>query len=355
MVLFTDALNTFKGSESLLTSIAGFTYEDIIQTKSSYKSALLDAGIGFDGRINYNICFDAKFNTTNVFGDVFFKVNGLFDRIAEYEVNILNKNNTTVDPDDEFSLYITTEWNVDVTNPTVLSVEGELAEKYTGLLSSGVYDPLFACTERSTHFNSWCNNSPNIDGSICIGEYLSEYSPAGESIFNEPRTGAMPAPQLNQYYFKTSPNTWASMCLKGTQGGNEVTACAALLPVDCTTKEEIPFTPLAQTSKLSALSIQNNKKTEVQNLLNILTLGATGPLMENLSNSNTTSDIKNSLLTQALSTPQDLSGLLALLNTQDKLSLPDIMTNPVSSLKGLINNDLLALSALLSIAKPTAG
>jgi len=353
-----DLLN-FKDAESLLSSVAGLTYEDVIQSKSAYKNALLEAGIGFDGQINYNICFDAKFNTESLGGDIFFKVNGLYDRVADYELNIINKAipDDTVTP---FKMTFTTEWNIDVTRPLIHSVEGvELSDKFAAF-TKGAYDPLYACSTFSVHMSDTmptiCTNL-TPDGSTAIGEFFNTDTNTG--TFNVPKIGQMPAPYLRDYYFKTSPNTWASACV--FDDGQYLVGCAKFIPVDCTTKQEIPFTPFIEEKILQVAALSTSKSDEIQNLLNILTLGATGPLFQGLSDSTNTSDIKEAVLSKlsghfdndilskvdpTMLSTESLNSLLALLNLESKLNVPDL-ANPVGSLTNLINKDVMALQTLL--------
>jgi len=353
-MVYSDLLSTFNGAKSILSSIAGLTYEDVIQSKSSYKNALLEAGIGFDGHINYNICFDAKFDTDTRGGSMFFKVNGLYDRIADYDLNILNKDAPS-SSDTKFRMIFTKEWNVDVTRPLIHSVDTiALADKFAAF-DGGAYDPLYAC---SGFVNSPVCTDLGPDGSTAIGEFFAAGANLG--TYNVQATGQMPAPQLRDYYFKTSPNTWASACVFDESAIDNV-SCAKFVPVDCTTKQEIAFAPIIEDKILQVAALNTTKSNKIQNLLNVLTLGATGPLFQGLSDAESSSDVKQAMLSllnghfdsnllskidPAMLNIESLNNLVTLINLENKLKIPDL-ADPVGSVTNLLSKDVMALQTLL--------
>jgi len=349
MVFITD-VDSFKGSE-LLNNFAGFNYSDIIELKEDYKNALLSTGIGFDGNINYNICFKAIFDETPVSGSVLFRVNGLFDNIADLKYNLTQDGNYT-----NMNIALNSTWNIDLTNPTVYSTEDTLkycgAEKGTsGITDSyGIYDPLWACSPGSDHIEA-CYIMSRAASGFNAGDWVT-----GVTFGSEQSSIEVAAPKIKDYYFKTSQDTWVSALLYGLKTGDtyeEPIACAKFYPVNCTSEEILPFNSEIQ-EKLLALGVKGQEKsTLLQSLINSLTLGATAPLFGGLSGATSTDDLKQLLL-------ESLTGedMLSFSDKIDPALLADkdwdsLFTGDLSSLLSLLNKedkdvDTIDLSALLS-------
>merc|ERR1712137_300667 len=66
-------------SKNIFSKFTGFNYTDVITEKSDWKQQLLSVGVGFDGRINYPICFKAFFDTTEVKGTVKLAYDSIYD------------------------------------------------------------------------------------------------------------------------------------------------------------------------------------------------------------------------------------------------------------------------------------
>jgi len=339
-MVFTD-IESFKG-QALLNNFAGFNYSDVIELKEDYKNALLATGIGFDGNINYNICFKAIFNEPEVSGPVLFKVNGLFDTIADLKYNLV-QDGTFYDMD----LKLGSTWNIDLSNPTVHSTTDTLkfCDADVDPTTWGVYDPLWNCGPGSAHAAacSLMGRTPNGNN---IGDWQTPVT------FDYDIEQTVAAPYISDYYFKTSYDTWTTALLTGRTDSYDPqvpVACAKFYPVNCVSEEILPFTPEIQ-EKLIQLSAQGTEKSNLlQSLVNTLTLGASQPFFEGLSGSTSTSDLKQLLLGQL--TGEDM---LSFNDKIDPALLPDLNTllsGDLSEILGLLNKqekDTSGIDALLA-------
>jgi len=351
-------IETFKGAD-LLNNFAGFNYADVIELKEDYKNALLATGVGFDGNINYNICFKAIFDEAEVSGNVLFKVNGLFDTLADVNYNLVQDSTFQ-----EMDLKLVSTWNLDLSNPSVHSTTETL--KFCGADVAedtwGVYDPLFNCAAGSSHSESCylMNRSPNGNN---YGDWFTNVT------FDDDVTGVVAGPLISDYYFKTSYDTWTSALLTGYKIGDSPVhvpvACAKFYPVNCISEEILPFTPEIQEKLLQLSALGTDKSNGFQSLINTLTLGASQPFFEGLSESTSTNDLKQLLLEKL--TGEDM---LSFSDKIDPALLPDLnslFSGDLSELLGLLHKDdikdtsgidaLLAkdLSALLSFLAKDSG
>jgi len=261
-------------SKNIISKFTGFDYTDVITEKVDFKQQLLSVGVGFDGAINYPICFKAFFDTTEVQGSVKIAYDSIYDQF----VDVTSEFSTL--PGNGELLYIGTKWNVNLTDPAKLSASTTEFNQYCSI---EIYDPLLACANNTIPPNSLCgliSMSPN-------GREVGWYGQIDPALIG---TTQQVAPALKDYYFATSYNTWATANIRDS-ANNEV-SCAKFVPVDCLTDEITPIKPLLE-EKLLAIS---DKSSEKNDFLSLLTLGAFDEFLNDVSGAQSTDDLTASLL-----------------------------------------------------------
>jgi len=256
-------------------NFAGFDYQTYIQSKESFKNKLLEVGVGFDGDIQFPFCFKAFYDFNDEFvGTAKISFEGLFAETATFETNFTN-----IDGCDEPLNVNLDIWNIDITDPTKIAAKNDTDR----CRPNSQYDPYMACTPDSAVVDR-CNQPPNgypigdISRQYCISE--------GEEV------ETIPAPRLADYYFQTGYNTWSGLNFSCDNN----LYCAKLIPVDCITDELSPINPYLQ-EKLLALAASKSQKTVAsQDLLSLLTLGASDKLLGGLSGTSSTNSLFSQLL-----------------------------------------------------------
>jgi len=258
-------------SKNIFSSFQGFNYTDVITEKSDFKQQLLSVGVGFDGSINYPICFKAFFNTPEVDGSIKIAYESLFDQLVDVSTDFTTVPSTT-------SLYIGPTWRLNLTDPKKLSASKAEYDQYC---EATIYDPYLACQTNSAN-EGLCtalNRTPALTN-------LGNYGPVSTLDGTE-----QVAPILRDYYFATSYNTWTSATVYDDYAGEPV-SCAKFVPIDCLTDEVMPITPLLE-EKLIAISDASSQKND---FLSLLTLGAFDDVLNNIAGAQSTNDLTATFL-----------------------------------------------------------
>jgi len=258
-------------SKNIFSNFQGFNYTDVITEKNDFKQKLLSVGVGFDGAVNYPICFKAFFDTADVVGSVKIAYESLFDELVDVTADFT----TVPSPTD---LYIGPTWRLNLTDPAKLSASSEEYDQYC---DQTIYDPYLACDANSANYDL-CTAL----GRAPVGTPLGNY---GDVSYLDGSTQV--APILMDYYFATSYNTWSSASIFRNREQTPV-ACAKFVPIDCLTDELMPIKPLLE-EKLLAISDASSQKND---FLSLLTLGAFDEWLNNVSGAQSTDDLTATLL-----------------------------------------------------------
>merc|ERR1711874_890 len=230
-IMVTDAISVIN--------LSGFTFQNYITTKQSFKDDLKSIGIGFDGDVNLPICFQATFTQPQITGDIKLRTEGLFPEIMVVESNFSEIS--------YFTKTEITEWFVNSEDP--LAVESFYGPTtYPANCPTGVYDPLLSCTADSAH-SDLCSSLNLAERGTPIG---SLYDVSLSSTQDE-------APVfLQDYHFTSTPNTWSAIRISN---GTDV-ACAKLLPINCVSEELEPINPYLQEKLLTLAALKSQVLAE---------------------------------------------------------------------------------------------
>lgn len=280
------------GAKNFLTSFMKYNYTDVITEKLSYKQALLSKGVGFDGSLDYPICFKADFGEET--GSLVLKYDNLFSDIAE--LTVIGTALTTALDTDGFPLLIGGNWKFDITDP-VHPKYANTSEDFNKYCDTYYYDPFLACNMDPYVVNHIPFISDNKEFCDKISK-VTTHRPVGiipEAVAADGSdTIEVVAPLIKDYYFATSYNTW------GTAMIPDVTLCAKWIPFDCVTGEYMPIKPLLE-EKLLAISQTSGEKLA---LLSLLTGGAsdvvvntvTGKITDTFSGASSTNDLSSAII-----------------------------------------------------------
>lgn len=272
------------GAENFLTSFMKYNYTDVITEKLSYKQALLSKGVGFDGSLDYPICFKADFGEA---GSIVMEYENLLAEMVELKVSGL-ESLTAAD-----ALLIGGNWKFDITDPVHPKyVDTEAGfNKYCDFF---YYDPFLACSAVPVQIGTYSFSSNNEEFCTKINKFTAE-RPVGQ-IINAFATASSltAAPLIRDYYFAASYNTW------GTAMVPSANLCAKWIPVDCVSGEYMPIKPLLE-EKLLAISQTSGEKLA---LLSLLTGGAsdvvvntlTGKITDTFSGVSSTDDLTSAII-----------------------------------------------------------
>jgi len=271
------------GSENFMTSFMKYNYTDVITEKASYKQALLSKGVGFDGSLEYPICFKAEFGEI---GSLTMEYDNLLSEMATIKVEGFSALSSE-------DLFIGTNWKFDITDP-VHPKYVDNASDYAKYCDYYYYDPFLACYGPAGVSGL---DGANVELCNLIGKASTD-RPVGfiSGAFGNGATYEFQtaSPLIKDYYFASSYDTW------GTAMITESDLCAKWIPVDCNTGEYMPIKPLLE-EKLLAISESSGEKLA---LLSLLTGGAsdvvvntlTGKITDNFSDVSSTNDLTRAIV-----------------------------------------------------------
>jgi len=256
-------------------NLAGFDYQTYIQSKETFKNKLLEVGVGFDGDIQFPFCFKAFYDFTDeLVGTAKISFEGLFAETATFETNFTNVDGCSALLNVNLDV-----WNIDITDPTKIAAKNDTDR----CRRNSQYDPYMACTPDSA-VSDRCNQPPN---GYPIGDISQQYCFDSGEVEE-----TIAAPRLADYYFKTGYNTWSGLNFDCDYNFY----CAKLIPVDCITDELTPINPYLQEKLLALAASKSQKAVASQDLLSLLTLGASDQLLGGLSGTNSTNSVLSQLL-----------------------------------------------------------